>query len=80
MDTKLMGTEGAAAYLDDIFVNGSTTGATINTVRRLFNRFGCPETLVSDNGGQFTSTAFTRCCKESGINHLRSPPAVQRKL
>ncbi|KAK6028340.1 hypothetical protein OSTOST_05615 [Ostertagia ostertagi] len=35
---------------------------------------GFPETLVSDNGSQFTSLEFTEFCKKNGITHIRSPP------
>ncbi|PIC43510.1 hypothetical protein B9Z55_004221 [Caenorhabditis nigoni] len=51
-----------------------TSTATINILRRIFAQFGDPETLVSDNGTQFTSSQFQSFCKDRGISHLRSPP------
>lgn len=59
----------------EVFLPDCTTaGATINPLRQFFSRFGCPETLVSDNGGQFTAATFTRFCKQSNLNQLCLPP------
>ncbi|CAH8535475.1 unnamed protein product [Dicrocoelium dendriticum] len=52
----------------------ATSGATINILRRLFSQHGIPETLVTDNGSQFTSSQFAEYCAQHGITHLRSPP------
>lgn len=52
----------------------TTTLATIRRLEEIFARFGFPETLVSDNGSQFTSSEFARFCKQNGISHIRSPP------
>ncbi|XGW28165.1 hypothetical protein V3C99_008177 [Haemonchus contortus] len=57
-----------------IEMSTTTSKATIRQLSRLFAQFGYPETLVSDNGSQFTSTDFTEFCKANGIAHLRSPP------
>ncbi|CAO4386706.1 unnamed protein product [Caenorhabditis nigoni] len=51
-----------------------TTTATINILRKMFAQFGDPETLVTDNGTQFTSSVFETFCKDRGITHSRSPP------
>jgi hypothetical protein len=55
-------------------VNSPTTATTVLELRRLFSRFGTPETIVSDNGSQFTSSAFAGFCQEYGVTHVRSPP------
>ena len=52
----------------------STTSNTINALQRIFAQFGLPETIVSDNGTQFTSTVFQEYCAENAIKHVRSPP------
>lgn len=48
--------------------------STITVLRRLFTQHGIPETLVSDNGTQFTSELFQSFCKSMCISHIRSPP------
>ncbi|CAS00448.1 Protein CBG27554 [Caenorhabditis briggsae] len=50
-----------------------TTTATINILRKVFSQFGDPQTLVTDNGTQFTSSGFENFCKDRGITHSRSP-------
>ncbi|XP_058837817.1 uncharacterized protein K02A2.6-like [Topomyia yanbarensis] len=51
-----------------------TTAATIKIIRELFARLGMPETLVSDNGSQFTSAEFQSYCTDNGIEHLTTAP------
>ncbi|XP_058448854.1 uncharacterized protein K02A2.6-like [Malaya genurostris] len=51
-----------------------TTAATVNILRDLFARLGMPETLVSDNGSQFTSAEFQSYCTNNGIEHLTTAP------
>ena len=43
-------------------------------LRNIFARFGMPETLVSDNGPQFTSALFAEFCNSSGIEHITTAP------
>ncbi|XP_062539027.1 uncharacterized protein K02A2.6-like [Armigeres subalbatus] len=40
----------------------------------IFSRNGMPETLITDNGTQFTSEDFEAFCSNSGILHLKTPP------
>ncbi|XP_059622189.1 uncharacterized protein K02A2.6-like [Phlebotomus argentipes] len=49
-----------------------TANVTKDKLRECFARHGLPETLVSDNGTQFTSETFGDFCKEHGINHVRT--------
>ncbi|CAH8550749.1 unnamed protein product [Dicrocoelium dendriticum] len=56
----------------EVFLMQNTTaGATVSKLRQLFSQFGYPETLVSDNGTQFTSACFSNFCKNCAINHIR---------
>ncbi|XP_062711529.1 uncharacterized protein K02A2.6-like [Aedes albopictus] len=47
---------------------------TASILRNLFTRLGMPETLVSDNGTQFTSAEFVQLCLESRINRVTIAP------
>ena len=59
----------------EIFIQTTTTStATIAKLREIFSRFGSPETIVSDNGTQFTSHQFQQFCETNGVEHIRSPP------
>ena len=58
------------AYLQVVCQMSSTTStATIQHLRTIFSRFGLPETLVSDNGPQFSSEEFKSFCHKNGIYH-----------
>lgn len=52
----------------------TTTEKTIEILQNLCTTWGLPETLISDNGTQFTSAMFQEFCQESGIEHIRSSP------
>ena len=51
----------------------STTSATIISKSiKIFSVHGLPETLTSDNGGQFTSNEMESFLKINGITHNRT--------
>ena len=55
-------------------LNETTSGAVIAKLKNHFARYGIPETLVSDNGPQYSSTSFSAFIKEWKIHHeLISP-------
>ncbi|KAA3682468.1 uncharacterized protein DEA37_0009804 [Paragonimus westermani] len=51
-----------------------STTTIISCLSRIFAQFGFPETLVTENGTQFTSTQFSQFCKPFATEHARSPP------
>uniref|UniRef100_A0A5S6Q5F3 RNA-directed DNA polymerase n=1 Tax=Trichuris muris TaxID=70415 RepID=A0A5S6Q5F3_TRIMR len=51
-----------------------TSSATISLLSRVFAQFGAPETIVSDNGTQFTAAEFKIFCAKNGIQHILIPP------
>ncbi|XP_075722156.1 uncharacterized protein LOC142765298 [Rhipicephalus microplus] len=53
---------------------GPTTDATIECLRDVFAHFGFPETIVSDNGPQFTSEEFKQFVREMGCRHVQTAP------
>ncbi|XP_055714390.1 uncharacterized protein K02A2.6-like [Phlebotomus papatasi] len=59
----------------EIFKTSSTTTSlTIAKLTEIFARHGIPETLVSDNGTQFTNSEFQKFCEVNGIAHIRTSP------
>lgn len=51
-----------------------TSSETIEKLKDCMARFGLPNTIVSDNGRQFTSNEFSTFCSKNGIKHLTSAP------
>lgn len=52
----------------------ATVGTTIQQLRKLFSQFGLPETIVSDNGPQFTARKFQVFCSSNEIRHTLISP------
>ena len=46
----------------------------IGKIKVFFARHGIPETVMSDNGPQYSANEFTRFSKEWGFNHVTSSP------
>ena len=55
-------------------LNSTTSAAVINHIKSIFAKNGMPETLISDNGPQYSSQEFVAFCKQSGIDHVTSSP------
>lgn len=56
-------------------MRSATAQATVDLLRtNLFQHFGIPATIVSDNGTQFTSHLFKRMCFGHGIRHVTTSP------
>ena len=53
-------------WLEVCQMSSTSSGATIQHLRAIFSRFGLPETLVSDNGPQFSSEEFKSFCQANG--------------
>ncbi|XP_055522646.1 uncharacterized protein K02A2.6-like [Wyeomyia smithii] len=59
----------------EVYANKSTTSrATTKMLSQAFATFGVPETIVSDNGTQFTSHEFQVFCEKQGIRHILTAP------
>ena len=61
-------------WIEALPSSSSTAATTINHLRQLFATHGLPDTIVTDNGPCFTSTAFTAFLSASGIEHIRTSP------
>lgn len=59
----------------EVYKTTSTTSTkTIELLMNAFAQHGLPDTLVTDNGTQFTSREFASFCQGNGIDHVRSAP------
>ncbi|KIH64332.1 integrase core domain protein [Ancylostoma duodenale] len=57
-----------------IEMSNSSATKTVKALKSLFARYGLPQTIVSDNGTQFTSEQFKAMCDEGGIVHIKTAP------
>jgi len=55
-------------------IGRTTTADAISVLRHIFITEGLPETIVTDNGTQFTSKESDQCCDRHGIEHITSAP------
>ena len=55
-------------------MSNATALTTVQNLRQLFARFGIPDSIVSDNGTQFTAQEFQDFCKSNGIQHIQVSP------
>ncbi|XP_060546708.1 uncharacterized protein K02A2.6-like [Pantherophis guttatus] len=61
-------------WLEIALMPSITSEAVIKVLKKLFATHGLPDTLVSDNGPQFTATQFEGYLAELGIQHALSAP------
>ena len=52
----------------------ATALTTTQQLRQLFSQFGIPETVVLDNGPQFSSADLQAFCETNEIHHIRVTP------
>ena len=55
-------------------LKSATSATIISKLFKIFPVHGLPETLTSDNGGQFTSNEIESFFKINGITHTRTTP------
>jgi len=61
-------------YFEIIRLNGLATGSIIRSLFQVFQRFGLPEQLRTDNGPQYASEEFRALMKRYDIAHVTSSP------
>ena len=61
-------------YPEVAILHSTSSHTVITHLRRVFSRYGIPETLMTDNGPQFTSAEFYQFLRRFGIRHRTSTP------
>ena len=59
-------------------VEHATAETTVSALRLLFDVYGAPLVLKTDNGSHFTAVEVTDLLSAVGVTHLRSPPRLPR--
>ena len=72
--TLLVIVDYSSNYLEVCHLQKLTSTAVIHSLSELFARWGVPDTVVSDNGRQFSSTEFATFACEWGFCHVTSVP------
>lgn len=66
-------------YLITKLVSSENAKETTEALDTVFNIFGKPKSIKSDNGSPFQSASFKSWCKEKGIDHITSTPLSPRQ-
>ena len=61
-------------WIEIFKMSSTTTQKTIERLEEVFARHGLVDTIVSDNGTQFTSDLFETFCVVNGIQHIKTAP------
>ncbi|XP_026573113.1 uncharacterized protein K02A2.6-like, partial [Pseudonaja textilis] len=72
--TFLVVVDSFSKWIDVALLLTTTTRAIAQALTHLFVTHGLPDTIVSDNGPQFTSTEFSRYVTNLGIRHILTAP------
>ena len=73
-DTYLILVDYYSRFPEVIQLRSITSLSVINALKSIFARHGIPETLVSDNGPQYSSTEFGEFATAYGFVHCTSSP------
>ena len=61
-------------YFEMAKLSSTTSSDIINHLKSIYARHGISEVMMSDNGPQFSSSAFAQFAKEYGFHHITSSP------
>ena len=61
-------------YIELAKLSSLTSSSIINHLKSIFARHGVPETVMSDNGPQYSAVVFKEFAKEYGFTHVTSSP------
>ena len=61
-------------FIEIARLTSTTAASVISHLKSIFSRHGIPETVMSDNGPQYSAAAFNSFAKEYGFTHVTSSP------
>ena len=61
-------------FIEVIKLKSTTSQSIIEALRSVFSRYGIPETVISDNGPQYSSNEFDTFAKKYNFHHVTSSP------
>ena len=61
-------------FIEVIRLKSTTSRAIIEALKSVFSRYGIPETIMSDNGPQYSSNEFKVFAKKYNFSHVTSSP------
>ena len=61
-------------FIEVIKLKSTTSQAIIEALQSVFSRHGIPETVISDDGPQYSSNEFDTFAKKYNFNHITSSP------
>ncbi|KAL9979611.1 hypothetical protein ACROYT_G017294 [Oculina patagonica] len=67
-------------FIEVARLSNLTSRAIITELKAIFARFGVPDTLVTDNGPQFSSAEFTVFAKTWSFEHKTSSPTYPQSI
>ena len=73
-NTYLLIVDYYSRWIEIAKLTGLTAHSVINHTKSIFARYGIPETVISDNGPQFSSDAYAQFAREYGFKHSTSSP------
>ena len=73
-DSYLIIVDYFSRYPEVIKLKSTTSRAIIEAMKAVFSRHGIPETVVSDNGPQYSAEEFAKCAAEYNFHHVTSSP------
>lgn len=67
-----------SCYPDIVLLKTTTSDTIIATMKSIFARYGIPDTVVSNNGPQFSSQDFTAFANSYNYAHIKSSPHYRK--
>jgi transposase InsO family protein len=61
-------------YIEIAKLSSTTSANVINHIKSIFSRHGIPESVMSDNGPQFSAQIFKDFADSYGFRHITSSP------